>query len=268
MDTPSTLATTVPMEKDAIITKGEILVKGVHFKYPSRETKVLDDINFIVPPCQTIALVGASGSGKSTIVSLIERFYDVDDGAILIDGQNLNTFQTKSLRRQIAVVSQEPALFQTSIWNNIIYGFSDILDCSPAHEIKQKVVEAASMANIHTYIMELPDQYQTLVGERGVLLSHGQKQRIAIARALLLNPKILILDEATSALDNQSERIVQEALERLMTGRTCLVIAHRLSTIVNADCIHVIDHGTVVESGTHKELEALGGAYSKLLNAQ
>lgn len=207
---------------------------------------------------QTVALVGESGSGKSTVVSLIERFYDPEGGAVLIDGVNVNEFQLKWLRQQIGLVSQEPVLFNESIRANICYGKEGVTE--------EEMVRAAKDANAHNFISTLPGGYDTLVGERGVQLSGGQKQRVAIARAIVKNPRILLLDEATSALDTESEKVVQEALDRVMVGRSTIVIAHRLTTIRNADLIAVVQKGEIVEQGKHAELMSIEeGVYASLV---
>ena len=202
--------------------------------------------------------MGESGSGKSTVVSLIERFYDPEGGAVLIDGVNVNEFQLKWLRQQIGLVSQEPVLFNESIRANICYGKEGVTEA--------EMVCAAKDANAHNFISALPGGYDTLVGERGVQLSGGQKQRVAIARAIVKNPRILLLDEATSALDTESEKVVQEALDRVMVGRSTIVIAHRLTTIRNADLIAVVQKGEIVEQGKHAELMSIeGGVYASLV---
>ncbi|XP_010554005.1 PREDICTED: ABC transporter B family member 19-like [Tarenaya hassleriana] len=241
--------------------RGNIEFKDVTFSYPSRPAVIIfRNFSIFLPAGKTVAVVGGSGSGKSTVVSLIERFYDPNDGQILLDGVDIKTLQLKFLRDQIGLVNQEPALFATTILENILYGKPDA---------KMAEVEAAaSAANAHSFITLLPDGYNTQVGERGVQLSGGQKQRIAIARAMLKDPKILLLDEATSALDASSESIVQEALDRLMVGRTTVVVAHRLSTIKNVDSIVVIQQGQVVETGNHEELIAKAGAYASLIRFQ
>ncbi|XP_058188307.1 ABC transporter B family member 19-like isoform X2 [Rhododendron vialii] len=236
---------------------GNIEFKDVTFSYPSRPGVIIfRDFSISFPAGKTIAVVGESGSGKSTIFSLIERFYDPNQGQILLDNVDLKTLQLRWLRDQIGLVNQEPALFATTIIENILYANPD------ATMIEVEAV--ASAANAHNFITMLPDGYNTQVGERGVQLSGGQKQRIAIARAMLKNPTILLLDEATSSLDAGSESIVQEALDRLMVGRTSVVIAHRFSTIRNADSVVVIQQGQVVETGTHEELILKGGAYASL----
>ncbi|KFK36572.1 hypothetical protein AALP_AA4G140900 [Arabis alpina] len=242
---------------------GLVELKNVDFSYPSRpDVKILNNFCLSVPAGKTIALVGSSGSGKSTVVSLIERFYDPISGQILLDGHDLKTLKLKWLRQQIGLVSQEPALFATSIKENILLGRPD------ADQVE--IEEAARVANAHSFIIKLPDGFDTQVGERGLQLSGGQKQRIAIARAMLKNPAILLLDEATSALDSESEKLVQEALDRFMIGRTTLIIAHRLSTIRKADLVAVLQQGSVSEIGTHDELFAKGenGIYAKLIRMQ
>ncbi|XP_042515440.1 ABC transporter B family member 19-like [Macadamia integrifolia] len=240
---------------------GNIEFKDVTFSYPSRpDVIIFRDFTIFFPAGKTVAVVGGSGSGKSTVVSLIERFYDPNQGQVLLDNIDLRTLQLKWLRDQIGLVNQEPALFATTILENILYG-------KPAATIAE-VEAAASAANAHSFITLLPNGYNTQVGERGVQLSGGQKQRIAIARAMFKNPKVLLLDEATSALDAGSESIVQEALDRLMVGRTTVVVAHRLSTIRNVDTIAVIQQGQVVETGTHDELIAKSGAYASLIRFQ
>ncbi|KAJ8750357.1 hypothetical protein K2173_014272 [Erythroxylum novogranatense] len=240
---------------------GNIEFKNVTFSYPSRpDVLIFRDFSIFFPAGKTVAVVGGSGSGKSTVVTLIERFYDPNEGQVLLDNVDIKTLQLRWLRDQIGLVNQEPALFATTIIENILYGKPD---ASMA-----EVEAAASAANAHSFITLLPNGYNTQVGERGVQLSGGQKQRIAIARAMLKNPKILLLDEATSALDAGSESIVQEALDRLMVGRTTVVVAHRLSTIRNVDTIAVIQQGQVVETGTHEELIAKGGSYASLIRFQ
>ncbi|KAL3628479.1 Multidrug resistance protein 1 [Castilleja foliolosa] len=242
---------------------GQLELKNVDFSYPSRpETQVLNNFNLIVPAGKTIALVGSSGSGKSTVVSLIERFYDPTSGQVMLDGHDIKAFKLRWLRQQIGLVSQEPALFATTIKENILLA-------RPDASLVQ-IEEAARVANAHSFIVKLPDGYDTQVGERGLQLSGGQKQRIAIARAMLKNPAILLLDEATSALDSESEKLVQEALDRFMIGRTTLVIAHRLSTIRKADLVAVLQQGSVSEMGTHDELIGRGenSVYGKLIRMQ
>lgn len=246
-------------EKDNAIAlpvlRGDVVFDAVHFRYdPSKE--VLSGISFHAEPGQKIALVGPSGSGKSTIANLIPRFYDVTAGAIRIDGHDIRDVTLASLREQIGIVPQDTALFNTTIEENIRYGRLDATD--------EEVAAAVRAANAEEFVRQLPQGLQTSIGDRGLVLSGGQRQRIAIARALLKDPRILILDEATSALDTESEQLVQAALERLMVGRTAFIIAHRLTTIQDADHILVIDHGRIVESGTHQSLLALHGMYYNL----
>jgi len=241
--------------------RGAVSLDGVRFAYPSRpETEVLRGVTLDIAPGARVALVGPSGSGKSTIAALLARYYDPNAGSIALDGADLRGLDPKSLRAHIGVVAQEPLLFATSIAENIRYGRPDASD--------EDVRAAAQAANADGFIAQLSQGYETLVGERGVRLSGGQKQRIAIARALLKDPAILILDEATSALDAESEHLVQEALDRLMQGRTTVVIAHRLSTVRDADRVIVLDRGEVVEQGTHDALVAADGLYRRLVERQ
>ncbi|KAL2348926.1 hypothetical protein Fmac_002926 [Flemingia macrophylla] len=242
--------------------EGTIELKRINFSYPSRpDVIIFKDFNLRVPAGKSVALVGQSGSGKSSVISLILRFYDPTSGRVLIDGKDITRLNLKSLRKHIGLVQQEPALFATSIYENILYGKEGASD--------SEVIEAAKLANAHSFISGLPEGYTTKVGERGVQLSGGQKQRVAIARAVLKNPEILLLDEATSALDVESERVVQQALDRLMQNRTTVMVAHRLSTIRNADQISVLQDGKIIEQGTHSSLvENKNGAYFKLVNLQ
>jgi len=239
--------------------KGNVSVENVTFSYDGVHN-ALEKVNFEVKSGQMIAFVGPSGAGKSTIANLIPRFYDVTSGDIKIDGYDIRDVKIDSLREQIGIVPQETLLFSTTVMENIRYGRLNATD--------EEVIAAARAANAENFILELPNGYETQIGERGLNLSGGQRQRMAIARAMLKNPQILILDEATSALDTESEKIVQAALDELMKGRTSFVIAHRLSTIFGADKIFVIDKGKICESGTHKELLALNGVYSNLYNIQ
>lgn len=209
---------------------------------------------------RSVALVGSSGSGKSSILALILRFYDPTAGKVMIDGIDIKKLKVKSLRKHIGLVQQEPALFATTIFDNIIYGRDGATEA--------EVIEAAKLANAHNFISSLPDGYRTEVGERGVQLSGGQKQRVAIARAVLKDPAILLLDEATSALDAESENVVQQALNQLMKNRTTVMVAHRLSTVQNADIIAVLQDGKIVEQGSHSSLLNKDGAYSKLVSLQ
>ncbi len=239
---------------------GEIEFKDVTFTYPGQKRVVLDALSFEAKKGQTIALVGASGAGKSTIINLIPRFYDCAQGQILIDGVDLKTIDLSQLRQNIALVSQEIALFDRSIYDNIAY--------SETPTSMDAVIAAAKAAAAHEFIERLPQGYDTHVGENGVKLSGGQRQRIAIARAMLKNAPILLLDEATSALDTDSERQIQDALAQLMVGRTTILVAHRLSTVVNADRIYVLDHGKCVESGRHQDLLEQDGIYARLWQRQ
>lgn len=248
------------LSTDKVVIEGDIAFNNVDFSYASRsEVQVLNGINFKVKQGQQVALVGGSGGGKSTIASLLMRFYDVNKGEILIDGKPIESYLLADLRRHIAYVPQDVMLFGGTIYENILYG-------NP-NASKDEVIEAAQKANALEFIQSFPDQFETKVGERGIQLSGGQKQRIAIARAVIKNPSILILDEATSALDSESEKLVQSALDNLMKDRTSIVIAHRLSTIRNADLIVVLDKGSIVESGRHEELIQKENGYYRNLNA-
>jgi subfamily B ATP-binding cassette protein MsbA len=244
------------IELDSV--KGGFEFRDINFSY-NPDKSVLEDINFEVKPGETIALVGSSGSGKSTLVNLIPRFYNLDQGSILLDGLNINAYSLSSLRQQIAIVSQRVTLFNGSVYSNISYG--DLKDCS-----SEQVIAAAKMANADEFIKNLPQGYDTLIGDDGVMLSGGQRQRIAIARAILKDAPILILDEATSALDTDSERFIQAALEGLIKNRTTFVIAHRLSTIEKADRILVMESGRIIEQGSHKDLLSQAGRYAQLHN--
>ncbi|HEG7535484.1 TPA: SAV1866 family putative multidrug efflux ABC transporter [Staphylococcus aureus] len=242
------------------IKQGRIDIDHVSFQYNDNEAPILKDINLSIEKGETVAFVGMSGGGKSTLINLIPRFYDVTSGQILIDGHNIKDFLTGSLRNQIGLVQQDNILFSDTVKENILLGRPTATD--------EEVVEAAKMANAHDFIMNLPQGYDTEVGERGVKLSGGQKQRLSIARIFLNNPPILILDEATSALDLESESIIQEALDVLSKDRTTLIVAHRLSTITHADKIVVIENGHIVETGTHRELMSKQGAYEHLYSIQ
>jgi ATP-binding cassette subfamily B protein len=241
--------------------EGRVELAGVDFTYPTRpDAPVLRGVSLAVEPGEVVAVVGQSGAGKSTLAHLLTRFYDPTAGTVSLDGRDLRGLDPSWLRGHIGVVSQEPMLFSSSIAENIRYGVPGATDA--------EVESAARAANAHEFIERFPDGYATKVGERGVQLSGGQKQRVAIARAVLKNPRVLILDEATSALDAESEHVVQEALDRLLVGRTTLVIAHRLSTVQGADRVVVLDGGRVVQQGTHAELVAEAGLYRRLVERQ
>ncbi|RYF90200.1 MAG: ABC transporter ATP-binding protein [Chitinophagaceae bacterium] len=252
---------TITEKPDALPVSGfqdRIELHNVHFSYGDK--KILDGIDLTIEKGKTIALVGASGAGKSTLVDLIPRFHDVTSGEILIDGVNLKDLKLYDLRRLMGVVSQEPILFNDTIYNNIILGTGG--------SSTEQVEEAARIAHAHNFILNKPEGYNTYVGDRGTRLSGGERQRVTIARAVLKNPPVLILDEATSSLDTESERMVQEAINSLMKNRTCIVIAHRLSTVQHADEIIVLEKGRIIERGTHNDLIARGGAYQKLVSMQ
>lgn len=238
---------------------GNVSFEHVTFSYNEGD-EIIHDLSFTVKPGQAVGLVGPSGAGKSTIASLLPRFYNCDSGTIRIDGTDIKEATLDSLRQQVGIVPQETILFNGSVYDNILYGRLDAT--------KEEIEAAARAANAHDFIMDLPQGYDTMLGDRGVNISGGQRQRIAIARAILKDPRILILDEATSALDTESERVVQEALNRLMIGRTSIIIAHRLSTIKNADRILVMEKGKLVEDGTHDELMEKGGLYAHLYQIQ
>lgn len=254
----------IPEVKDAddavelMGAKGEIEFRGVTFGYPGTDKKVLENLNLHIPVGGNVAIVGPSGAGKTTVCNLIPRFYEVNEGDILLDGVSIKKYTTHSLRSHIGVVQQDVYLFSGSVYDNISYGKQDAK--------REEVEEAAKKAGAHEFISQLPDGYDTYIGERGVKLSGGQKQRISIARVFLKNPPILILDEATSSLDNESERLVQKSLELLAKGRTTLTIAHRLTTIKNANEILVLTEDGIAEQGSHKELFQKGGIYRDLYN--
>lgn len=254
IDSSSTEGTTLE------IVKGDIELKHVSFKYPTRpDVQIFRDLCLSIPSGKTVALVGESGSGKSTVIGLIERFYDPDSGHILLDGVDVRKLKLSWLRQQMGLVSQEPILFNETIGTNIAYG-------KQGQATEEEIITAARAANAHNFISALPQGYDTNVGERGVQLSGGQKQRIAIARAIVKDPKILLLDEATSALDAESERVVQDALDKVMVNRTTVVVAHRLSTIKGADIIAVVKGGVIAEKGKHEVLMKItDGVYASLV---
>lgn len=251
-----------PTAKMVTQVKGNIEFKNVCFKYPARpDITIFENLNLKIPSGKSLAVVGQSGSGKSTVIALVMRFYDPTFGAVLIDGYDIKRLNLRSLRLKVALVQQEPALFSTTIYENIKYGNGQ------ASEIE--VMKAAKAASAHEFISRMPEGYKTHVGEKGVQLSGGQKQRVAIARAMLKDPAILLLDEATSALDTASEKLVQEALNKLMEGRTTILVAHRLSTIRDADRIAVLQNGRVMELGSHEQLSRKPGSiYGQLVNLQ
>jgi subfamily B ATP-binding cassette protein MsbA len=240
--------------------RGDVTFADVTFRYDGSPTPVLDGFSLAIAPGEVVALVGPSGAGKTTVASLLPRFFDVERGAILLDGLDVRTLRLAELRGAIGVVPQEPVLLSGTVRENIAYGRLDATDA--------EIEAAARVANAHDFITALPDRYDTAVGERGVKLSGGQRQRIAIARAVLKDPAVLVLDEATSSLDTESERLVESALERLLVGRSTLIIAHRLSTVQRADRLVVLDQGRVVEEGTHAALLRQGGIYARLFQMQ
>jgi subfamily B ATP-binding cassette protein MsbA len=249
----------LPKAKAAPRFRGKIEFEGVSFSY-SPESPMLEDVSFTIEPGQVAAFVGPTGAGKTTIISLIPRFYDPISGVIKIDGVDVRRFQQRSLRQQISFVLQETVLFSGPLWQNIAYGKPDAT--------RAEILRAAELANASEFIDRMPEGYNTIVGERGMTLSGGQRQRIAIARAIIRNTPILILDEPTSGLDASSEKLVYEALDRLMQAKTVITIAHRLSTIRNADVIFVIDEGRLVEHGTHDQLIQTGGLFAELERVQ
>ncbi len=250
----------VPGAKELVTKKGELEFDNIRFQHHDAKEAIFNDFNLDIKPGERVGLVGVSGSGKTTLTKLLLRFADVQAGEIRIDGQNIAKVQQVSLRENIAYVPQETALFHRTIAENIAYARPDAS--------MEEILRASKLANAHEFIKDLPDGYETLVGERGIKLSGGQRQRIAIARAILKDAPILVLDEATSALDSESEALIQDALVKLMKGRTSIVVAHRLSTIASLDRIIVLDGGKIIEQGTHSELIAKGGAYSKLWSRQ
>jgi len=262
LDEPAEGIDEVDIPEPADLLNGKIAFDNVDFRYPSREEiTVLKNVDFIIESGQEVAIVGPSGAGKSTLVSLLLKFYEPTSGKILFDGRDSRSFPITSVRKQMAIVMQDVFLFGGTIRENIAYGKPDAGE--------QEIIDAAIQANAWDFIQTFPDKLKTIVGERGIQLSGGQRQRIAIARAVLKNPKILILDEATSFLDSESERLVQEALEKLMLGRTSVVIAHRLATVRKADKIIVLESGRIVEQGTHEELISNdNGLYKTLTELQ
>jgi len=265
LNTPSNISE--PAQPVPVRFEKQIAFDHVHFSYqPGRE--VLTDIVLTVPKGQTVALVGQSGSGKTTMTDLVPRFYDPTQGTVTIDGTDIRSFTTHDLRALMGIVCQEPVLFNDTVYNNITFGVDTTQPAPDGLTWQQAVEQAARIANAHEFIAQMPEGYNTLIGDRGSRLSGGQRQRLSIARAILKNPPVLILDEATSALDTESEKLVQEALEHLMAERTTLVVAHRLSTIRHADLICVLHEGRIVERGTHDQLYALGGYYTKLVDMQ
>ncbi|MCJ1304848.1 GTPase-activating protein [Hypocenomyce scalaris] len=244
---------------------GTIEFRDVHFRYSTRpDVPVLRGLNLTVKPGQYVALVGPSGCGKSTTIAMMERFYDPLAGGVYVDGREISNLNVKQYRSHLALVSQEPTLYQGTIRENVLLG----ADTGSEDVSDERIIRACKDANIYDFIMSLPDGFNTDCGSKATLLSGGQKQRIAIARALLRNPQILLLDEATSALDSESEKVVQHALDVAAKGRTTIAVAHRLSTIQKADVIYVIERGTVAESGTHNELMALKGRYREMVSLQ
>jgi ATP-binding cassette subfamily B protein len=253
----------IQSDPDAVILpllQGKVEFDHVYFKYAGEPTIALEDINLVIQPNQVVALIGPTGSGKTSLVNLIPRFYDVCQGAVRVDGRDIRQVDLASLRRQIGIVLQSSLLFSASIGENIAYGRPDASEA--------EIVAAARAAQAHDFITQLPNGYDTVVGERGVTLSGGQRQRMAIARALLLDPRILILDDSTSSVDTQTEHLIQKALEKLMDQRTTFVIAQRLSTVKRADLILVLDQGKIVEQGKHIELLAKGGLYREIYELQ
>src|SRR5437660_10705274 len=249
----------LPGAKPAPRFKGKIEFDHVKFAYDGNQ-RVLDDVSLQIEPGQLVALVGPTGAGKSTIVSLLPRFYEISSGQISIDGTDIRRFKQKSLREQISFVLQESLLFRATVAQNIAYGKPDAT--------REEIVRAARLANADEFIDRMPDGYDTMIGERGLTLSGGQRQRITIARAIIRDSPILILDEPSAGLDAESEKLVFDALENLMEGKTSIVIAHRLATVRRADVIFVVDEGRIVEQGTHDELLANGGLYSRLYELQ
>jgi subfamily B ATP-binding cassette protein MsbA len=246
--------------KSVSVFQDKIELRNVGFAYANSSRPALEGINLVIPKGKIVALVGSSGGGKSTLVDLFPRFHDVTEGEVLLDGTNLKDYRLRDLRSLMGIVTQEPVLFNDTIFNNISFGMTGVT--------AEAVEQAARIAHAHDFILETPEGYQTNIGDRGVKLSGGQRQRLTIARAVLANPPILILDEATSALDSESERLVQDALDVLMKNRTSIVIAHRLSTVQHADEIVVMRDGKIIEQGSHEQLMQRGGEYGKLVELQ
>jgi ABC-type multidrug transport system fused ATPase/permease subunit len=258
LDTESTIQD-APDAQPLEQVNGRVRFEHVSFAYGTG-AEVLHDITIDAKPGQVTALLGPTGSGKSTILNLLPRFYDVKEGAVTIDGRDIRTVTLSSLRRNIGFVLQDVFLFNATLRDNIAYGIDDATD--------EKIIEAAKMARLHDFALGLPDGYDTWVGERGVTLSGGQKQRVAIARTLLLDPRILVLDDATSSVDMETEYLIQQALDAVMQGRTTFVVASRLRTVKNADQILILEKGRIVERGNHEALLALGGTYTRLYDLQ
>jgi ATP-binding cassette subfamily B protein len=239
---------------------GRVEFQDVYFHYSGESSRALESINLVAEPNQLVALIGPTGSGKTSLINLISRFYDASEGVVMVDGVDVRKVDLVSLRQQIGIVLQTSLLFSTSVRENIAFGRPGASE--------EEIIAAAQAAQAHDFILELSDGYNTIIGERGVTLSGGQRQRVAIARALLMNPRILILDDSTSSVDTQTEYLIQKALDRLMEGRTTFVIAHRLSTVKRADLILVMEEGRIVESGTHHQLLAQGGPYRQIYELQ
>ena len=255
LDTPAEIESPVVAVQLSTL-RGEVEFRDIALKYQDETKSSLAEINLKVEPNRLVALIGPTGSGKTSLVNLIPRFYDVTDGAMLVDGVDVRMVDLVSLRRQIGIVLQTSLLFSDTIRENIAYGRPDATE--------EEIISASKAAQAHEFITSFPDGYKTMVGERGVTLSGGQRQRVAIARALLMNPRILILDDSLSSVDTQTEKLIQEALDNLMEGRTTFVIAHRLSTVRRADMIIVMDQGRIVQRGTHDELLDEGGLYKEI----